>query len=298
MTSITSVALSLLLLSPSFQQSHAKPENEAKDKQANAQKPGTPLLTQPLDFGLEDGTPVKLRLTRDVSSADVTAGERVNFEVLEDVRVKEIIVISRDAIARATVTEAQHKRRLGRAGKLSVSIDDVRLSDGEKAPLRALKRGEGGGQQAAMAQAMFRTANIFPPAAPLVLLMPGNDVTVAKGTEITAYINGDVPLDPKRFASKLAELSAPATSSVEIKSTPDGAEITVDDRFVGNTPSTLRLTEGDHKIKLEKAGFKAWEKIMTVAVGGTITLNPQLEKVQMHAGKLSPQQIASQLERR
>jgi hypothetical protein len=288
MTSITSIALSFLLLSPSFQQSPAKPENEAKDKQANAQKPETSLLKQPLDFGLEDGTPVKLRLTRDVSSADATAGERVSFEVLEDIRVKDIIVIPRDAIAGATVTEAQHKRRIGRAGKLTVSIDDVRLSDGEKAPLRAVKRGEGGGQQGAMTGAIVRTASVFPAAAPLVLLMQGKDVTIPNGTEITAYINGDIPLDPKRFASKLAEPSASATSSVEIKSTPGGAEITVDDKFVGNTPSTLRLTEGDHKIKLEKAGFKAWEKIMTVAFGGTITLNSQLEKVQKQRPSKTP----------
>lgn len=279
MRPVSFVALSFLLLSPAFAQTSAKLEQEVKGKQANASKAETPPLKQPLDFGLEDGTPVKLRLTRDVSSADATAGERVNFEVLDDVRVKDIIVIPRDAIAGATVTEVQHKRRMGRAGKLSVSIDDVRLSDGEKAPLRAVKRGEGGGQQGAMTGAMFRTASVFPAAAPLVLLMQGKDVTVPKGTEITAYIDGDIPLDQRRFAGKLAEPLVPATSSVEIRSTPDGAEITVDDKFVGNTPSNLQLNAGDHKIKLEKAGFKAWEKIMTVAGGGNITLNAQLEKV-------------------
>lgn len=289
MTSVTSVALSFLLLSPALQQSPTKPENEAKEKQVNAQKPETPLLKQPLDFGLEDGTTVKLRLTRNVSSADATAGERVDFEVLEDIRVKDIIVIPRYATARATVTEAQHKRRLGRPGKLSVTIDDVRLSDGEKAPLRAVKRGEIGGPQPAMTGVMFQAANAFPAAVPLLVFMQGKEVMVRKGTEITAYINGDIPLDPKRFGSRLAEPSAPITSFVEVKSTPDGAEITVDDKFVGSTPSTLRLTEGEHKIKLEKAGFKPWEKIMTVAVGGTITLSPQLEKVQKQRPGKTPQ---------
>jgi len=82
---------------------------------------------------LEDGTPVKLRLTRNLSSADAKTGDRVDFDVLEDVKVKEVIVIPRGGIAWATVTEAQHKRRMARGGKLNVNIDDVRLTDGDRA---------------------------------------------------------------------------------------------------------------------------------------------------------------------
>ena len=66
-------------------------------------------------------------------------------------------------------------------------------------------------------------------------------------------------------------------SSIEIKSSPGGADITVDDKFVGNTPSTLKLTAGDHKIKVEKAGFKSWEKTLNVSAGGTLSLNAILE---------------------
>jgi len=45
-------------------------------------------------------------------------------------------------------------------------------------------------------------------------------------------------------------------STVDLKSTPDGAEITVDEKFMGSTPSSLRLAVGHHDIKLEKSGFK------------------------------------------
>jgi hypothetical protein len=67
-------------------------------------------------------------------------------------------------------------------------------------------------------------------------------------------------------------------SSVEIKSTPDGAEITVDDKYMGSTPSTLKLAAGDHKIRLEKSGFKMWEKTLTVGAGATATVNATLDK--------------------
>jgi PEGA domain len=286
---VCSLFLSVLLASPGFAQSPAQSPQQAKDQQS-AQKPEPPPLKQPLAFGLEDGTPIKLRLTRNLSSADATTGDRVDFEVLEDIKVKDVIVVPRGGLALATVTEAQHKRRMARGGKLDVNIDDVRLVDGEKAPLRAVKEAKGGGHTGAMTGAMVGTAIVFFPAAPLFLFMHGKDITIPKGTEITAYVNGDIPLDPKKFqtasatpdsAQVQAPVSAdPVTASVDVKSTPDGADITVDEKYVGSTPSTLKLTVGDHKIKLEKAAFKTWERTLTVSAGTTATVNPTLEKEQ------------------
>jgi hypothetical protein len=265
---------------------------ENKDKQPPP-KTETVSLKQPLAFGLEDGTPIKLRLTRNLSSADATTGDRVDFEVLEDVKVKDVIVVPRGGLALATITEAEHKRRMARGGKLDVNIDDVRLVDGEKAPLRAVKEAKGGGHTGAMTGAMIGTAIVFFPAAPLFLFMHGKDITIPKGTEITAYINGDIPLDPARFkpeakaaadpnvsptAGAAANGADPVFSSVDVKSTPDGAEITVDDKYMGSTPSTLKLSPGDHKIKLEKSGFKSWERTLAVGAGGTANVNATLDK--------------------
>jgi len=66
--------------------------------------PPNPTLSGML---LHDGTPVKLRLNRDLSSADAKVGESVDFEVLEDVKVGDTVVIARGATALATVTEAR-----------------------------------------------------------------------------------------------------------------------------------------------------------------------------------------------
>jgi hypothetical protein len=258
-----------------------------KDQQAPP-KTETPSLKQPLAFGLEDGTPIKLRLTRNLSSADATTGDRVDFEVLEDIKVKDVIVVPRGGLALATVTEAQHKRRMARGGKLDVNIDDVRLIDGEKAPLRAVKEAKGGGHTGAMTGAMIGTAIVFFPAAPLFLFMHGKDITIPKGTEITAYINGDIPLDPAKFKTQAKEgidqSGAPASnadatlSSVDVKSNPDGADITVDDKYMGSTPSTLKLSAGDHKIKLEKPGFKVWERTLALGAGGNANINATLDQ--------------------
>ncbi len=295
---VCSFALSTSLLFSNFADIQQAPQatqapQANKDQQSPA-KTETAPLKQPLAFGLEDGTPIKLRLTRNLSSADATTGDRVDFEVLEDVKVKDVIVVPRGGLALATVTEAQHKRRMARGGKLDVNVDDVRLIDGEKAPLRAVKEAKGGGHTGAMTGAMIGTAIVFFPAAPLFLFMHGKDITIPKGTEITAYINGDIPLDPVRF--KKAEFkptidatvapgsTAPATSvdssvsSVDVKSSPDGAEITIDDKYMGSTPSTLKLTPGDHKIRLEKAGFKVWERTLALGAGGNANINATLDK--------------------
>jgi hypothetical protein len=57
-----------------------------------------------------------------------------------------------------------------------------------------------------------------------------------------------------------------------------GAEITVDEKFMGSTPSSLRLAVGDHKIKLEKSGFRTWNKTLTVGAGAAATVDATLEK--------------------
>ncbi len=67
-------------------------------------------------------------------------------------------------------------------------------------------------------------------------------------------------------------------SKLEITSTPDGAEIYVDDAFVGNTPSLLKLQEGKHKIRLTKEGFKNWERELTVAGGSELKIAATLDK--------------------
>ena len=263
------------------------------DKQSSQQpEPASQPVKPPLAFGLDDGTPVRLRINRTISSEDAKVGDTVDFEVLEDVMSHDVILIPRGGIALATITEAQSKRRMGRAGKLNVNIDNAKLVDGEKVALRAVKEVKGGSHTGAMTGAIVATAIVFFPAAPLILFMKGKDITIPKGTEITAYVNGDVPLDPKKFQPQDAAktdgvISPPPTgasvetmvSTIELKSNPDGAEISIDGKYVGNTPTTLHLSVGDHVIKFEKPGFKAWERTLTITSGETTTIPATLEKL-------------------
>ena len=174
---------------------------KAADPATQATPPAKPLVKEALAFGLEDATPVRMRINRTISSADAQLNETIDFEILDDIKVKDLVVIPRGGMAWGTVTEAQPKRRMGRSGKLNINIDNVKLASGEKVALRAIKNTQGGGHQGAITGAMVATSIVFFPAAPLFLLVHGKDITIPKGTEITAYINGDIPLDPAKFAS-------------------------------------------------------------------------------------------------
>lgn len=145
----------------------------AFSSQAGTQTTNSATSASSMAFGLEDGTPIRLRLTRNLSSGTDRKGDQVDFEVLEDVSVQNIVVIPRGGIAWATIAEAEPKKRMGRGGKLNVNIDSVRLRDGEKVPLRAIKEDKGGGHVGAMTGAMVATGIVFFPAAPLFLFMHG-----------------------------------------------------------------------------------------------------------------------------
>jgi hypothetical protein len=154
-------------------------------------------------FLLQDGTPVHLVLSENLSSADAVTGQTVEFEVVDDVVVNGLLVIPHGSTAWATVTDAEHKKRMGRAGKLDLNIDKVRLADGQKVLLRAVKDARGGGHTGAMVGAMVATSLVIWPAAPLFLLMHGKDVTIPKGTNISAFIQGDITLDESKFQKQL-----------------------------------------------------------------------------------------------
>jgi PEGA domain len=275
MTSFIRCLLSVLLL---FQfQSAAM----ASSQQDTAKKPDQGSTTFDPKTSLEDGTAVKLRISQTVSSADAHLNDRVEFEVLEDINVADTVIIPKGGIAWGTVTEAQPKRWAGRGGKLEIVMDSVRLSDDEKASLRATKEVKGGGHKGAMTVGIVASGLLFFPIAPLFLFIHGKDISVPKGTEVPTFINGNFALDMAKFKPAApvqppSETQASNNSDVAVTSTPAGADIELDGAFVGNTPSTITVTAGDHTITLKKSGFSTWERKIKVS-GGNVQISAELQ---------------------
>jgi len=168
---------------------------------------------------LSDATPVLLRTKQGLSSASAKVGDRVPFRVTEDVKVGELVVIDRGAQAWGTVTATQPKRRKGEGGSLEVAIQSVQLLSGDFAPLRAEQHAKGGGGSMGrdMAEFSVRTMGLGLPFVPLFLLEKGEEARLPAGTKVTAYLNGDVPLDRgsyERVQPAIVQRTGPATVTV------------------------------------------------------------------------------------
>jgi hypothetical protein len=157
---------------------------------------------------LENSTPVRLRLSHNLSSADASADQTVDFEVIEAVKVGDMIVIPKGAIASGTVTDVERRKRTGHGGKVELNVESVRLPDGEKVPLRGVKTMDAGDHIGNATNGVVATSLMFWPAAPVLLMTHGKDATIAGGTEITAYVNGRVTLDTGKILAQPAQLTA------------------------------------------------------------------------------------------
>src|SRR5258708_39877976 len=115
--------------------------------------------------------------------------------------------------------------------------------------------------------------------------MKEKDTSIRKGTEITVYVSGELKLDlakyqPATQACAQAQTALAAVSGkLQLESDPPGADIEVDGSFVGNTPSDVQVTEGDHTVTVKKTGFKDWERKLKVSGGSSVRLHAALGKV-------------------
>jgi hypothetical protein len=114
----------------------------------------------------------------------------------------------------------------------------------------------------------------------LVLQIDGKTRTygILKSQLLESTTEKKKPNEDAHSAGASALAQGADVSPVSIKSTPDGADITVDGKYVGSTPSVIRLTAGEHDIEIAKPGFKAWKRNMAVTAGGQVTIDATLEK--------------------
>ena len=270
--------------------------------------PGRGLNAQqapPMTLKIPHGTMVPLYLKDDLSSKKNSENDLVRFQVVEDVKVGNVVVMPAGSAARGHVVSVGRRSFAGRSGKLEFSVDFVKAADGTDVPLRGSPKLSGGSDARVTAAA---TAAYGPAA----LLRRGWDADIRKVIRLNAYVDGDreitlsglarqpaltavpqatphppaqddsqaLPIQriPQPVVERESPLDVPETTPIALKSTPDGADITVDGKYAGSTPSTLRLAPGDHTISIEKSGFKTWQRTMTVSAGGSVTVDARFEQ--------------------
>ena len=239
---------------------------------------------------LPEGTKLRVRMEQTISSATAEEGQVVELLVTDAVRTGDAVVIAEGARVTGTVTQALEKRRMGRAGKLDFSIDRVKTVDNKWLPLRyTVTRKSGQSHAVSTGILTAGAAVVFWPAAPVMLLRKGQDITINRGTAFEVYtdnnyalgnVDGSIPAaGTASAASVVSSVATGGSATISITSSVAGADIEVDGTFVGNTPTTLQLASGSHHVVVTK-GAKSWQRTVQVSGGSTISLNAPLPQDQ------------------
>jgi hypothetical protein len=72
--------------------------------------------------------------------------------------------------------------------------------------------------------------------------------------------------------------SVPGQVRCNFTSTPSGAEISIDGKYVGSTPSSISMSPGNHTVVFSMPGFAQWTRELSVAPGSDLTVNAILQK--------------------
>jgi hypothetical protein len=243
-------------------------------------------LVSAITFGqtqvvIPDGTKLRVRLDQQISSATADEGQTVELTVTEAIKLDDQVVIPEGARVSGTITEAMAKRRMGRAGKLDFSIDRVRAVDGEWVPLRYTLNKKSGESHAVRTGVITAgVAVVFWPAAPVMLLMHGKDITINKGVTFDVFTDSSHQLanlgkqKPGINAAGI-QTGTGGAATLTITSSMLGAEIELDGAFVGNTPTTLQVAAGSHNFIIRN-GAEVWQRSIQVTPGSNVSLNADL----------------------
>ena len=177
------------------------PARERTPYDARPREMHAPAPPSVAGFTLLNDTPMHVKLTKAISSATAHTGDVVEFEVLEDVLVEGVPVLTKGSMASGVIAQAEPKKRFGRGGRLAFSITSVRLADGEKATVRCYQE-VSGSSNTSSADAVVPFAS-------------GKDATVPQDTKFTALVDGDVPLKRESFAAAKDVSGAPAASPAQ-----------------------------------------------------------------------------------
>ena len=134
-----------------------------------------------------------------------------------------------------------------------------------------------GGQRGVMASAAApaasastATARAAAPAAPSTANAPAHTASAP-----AAAAADDTGPDAGFTSSKV-----PSTVECSFSSTPAGADVTVDGRYVGSTPSVLGVATGSHVVVIKMNGFAEWKRELAIEPGSELTINAVLQKGQ------------------
>jgi hypothetical protein len=157
-----------------------------------------------------------------------------------------------------------------RKGKNGLTVW-MQASNGKETTRLFRLAGEGTGPDSGAAASSQPSAASGAPPRPVPAPQP---VAVAPGQKASDAAPIAAPPPPSRSAQK----DLPGNIMCNFSSIPSGAEITLDGKYVGNTPSGIPLSAGTHTVILSLPGFTQWKRDLAVSPGSDLTVSGILQK--------------------
>jgi hypothetical protein len=114
-----------------------------------------------------------------------------------------------------------------------------------------------------------------PPASAAVATRPVLDAVAPRQTSPTP-----AAAPPAVAAQQVSPEKASEKVRCNFTSTPPGADITVDGKYMGSTPSEIPLSTGTHAVIFSMPSFTQWKRELTVMSGSELTVGAILQKEQ------------------
>jgi PEGA domain len=185
------------------------------------------------------------------------------------VHVQDRIIVGNYEIS-STQSEPPPEWTPGSAVKLEVSGDSMYLRSATGSlRLHITQRKTAGPMQQVTAEEKKQLSELDAP--PQSSQSPQSMIGFSKAGE-------DKAAAPEPAPQPLPPPPAPSTGTVTVRSTPYLSEVFVDGDSMGYTPAKIALGPGKHSFRVEKPGYKAWTKEMTITVGSELTLDATLGK--------------------
>jgi hypothetical protein len=139
---------------------------------------------------LKEGTEVPLVFASSLSSKTAVDDDPVNLTLAEDLKVGDVIVARKGAVAVGSVTNAHKAGMMGKPGDLAIRLEYVKAGD-QRVHLRGTKGKEGQSETGATVALTV----IF---GPIGLLKHGKNVEIPEGTPLTAFVDQDYNVAPAK----------------------------------------------------------------------------------------------------
>ena len=186
--------------------SQTSPADEAAANQVRAVLPqeaqSTPTeVAQDSKVELPQGTLVRLVLIKPVDSKTAKVGDKLEFRVLEDVKVGDLVVIPRKSAASAIVAGLSPPKRKNVPGRITIRAEGVTLINNEVAALSGSRTIQSGNQNVSLKrdeeirELIQSTAGLGVLFLPLFALAHGEYVVLPAGMELAAALESPVILE-------------------------------------------------------------------------------------------------------